>query len=70
MTTAIDTPIIPGYEISEQLYAGSRTLVYGGIREKDSLPVVIKFLTSEYPIFNELLHFRNQFARARNGNLQ
>ncbi|PAX51501.1 ATP-binding protein, partial [Brunnivagina elsteri] len=68
MTTASNTPIIPGYQISEQLYAGSRTLVYRGIREEDSLPVVIKFLTSEYPTCNELLQFRNQYAIAKNLN--
>ncbi len=68
MTTVINTPIIPGYEISEQLYIGCKTLVYRGIRENDSLPVVIKFLTSEYPSFNELLHFRNQYAIAKNLN--
>ncbi|MEH1779740.1 MAG: hypothetical protein V7L26_11605 [Nostoc sp.] len=32
---------IPGYSISEELYNGSRTLVYRGYRETDSLPVVI-----------------------------
>jgi hypothetical protein len=48
------------------LYAGCRTSVYRGIRENDYLPVVIKFLTSEYPSFNKLLHFRNQYAIAKN----
>ncbi|MEH2029579.1 MAG: hypothetical protein V7K67_07865 [Nostoc sp.] len=35
---------IPGYRIYDLLYNGSRTLVYRGVRESDSLPVVIKLL--------------------------
>ncbi len=66
MTTAIHTPIIPGYQISEELYAGSRTRVYRGIRDQDFLAVVIKILTSEYPSFNELLQFRNQYSITKN----
>jgi serine/threonine protein kinase len=57
------------YRISEQLYAGSRTLVYRGIRETDQLPVVIKLLQQEYPTFNELLLFRNQYTIAKNLDL-
>ncbi|MEH2261907.1 trifunctional serine/threonine-protein kinase/ATP-binding protein/sensor histidine kinase [Nostoc sp.] len=59
---------IPGYRISEQLYNGSRTLVYRGYRETDSLPVVIKLLKNPYPGFSELLSFRNQYTIAKNLN--
>jgi predicted ATPase/signal transduction histidine kinase/GAF domain-containing protein len=59
---------IPGYLISEELYNGSRTLVYRGYRERDSLPVVIKLLKNPYPTFNELLSFRNQYTIAKNLN--
>ncbi|KAF3883842.1 MULTISPECIES: ATP-binding sensor histidine kinase [Nostocales] len=67
MTTAVEplTKIL-GYRISERLYAGSRTLVYRAIREVDRLPVVIKILKQEYPTFNELLQFRNQYTIAKN----
>ncbi|QLE50356.1 GAF domain-containing protein [Nostoc sp. C057] len=57
------------YRISEQLYAGSRTLVYRAIREADQLPVVIKLLQQEYPTFNDLLLFRNQYTIAKNIDL-
>lgn len=57
------------YRISEQLYAGSRTLVYRAIREADLIPVVIKLLQQEYPTFNELLLFRNQYTIAKNIDL-
>ncbi|BAY10183.1 trifunctional serine/threonine-protein kinase/ATP-binding protein/sensor histidine kinase [Calothrix sp. NIES-2098] len=57
---------ILGYRISERLYAGSRTLVYRAIREADQLPIVIKLLKQEYPTFNELLQFRNQYTIVQN----
>ncbi|MEG3935875.1 MULTISPECIES: protein kinase domain-containing protein, partial [unclassified Microcoleus] len=57
---------LPGYRITEQLYAGSRTLVYRGVRECDRTPVVIKLLRNEYPSFSELLQFRNQYTIAKN----
>ncbi|MDY6897381.1 MAG: AAA family ATPase [Cyanobacteriota bacterium] len=57
---------IPGYSIKEQLYNGSRTLVYRAVRENDEKPVVIKFLKNAYPNFNELLQFRNQYTISKN----
>ncbi|MEH2261903.1 trifunctional serine/threonine-protein kinase/ATP-binding protein/sensor histidine kinase [Nostoc sp.] len=59
---------IPGYHLAEELYNGSRTLVYRGYREADSLPVVIKLLKNPYPTFSELLQFRNQYTIAKNLN--
>ncbi|MEG4487971.1 AAA family ATPase [Microcoleus sp. D2_18a_B4] len=57
---------ISGYHLLEELYCGSRTLVYRAIREKDQLPVVIKLLNRDYPSFSELLQFRNQYTIAKN----
>ncbi|BAY10557.1 trifunctional serine/threonine-protein kinase/ATP-binding protein/sensor histidine kinase [Calothrix sp. NIES-2098] len=59
---------IPGYRIIEELYNGSRTLVYRAVRETDSLPVAIKLLKNPYPSFHELLSFRNQYTIAKNLN--
>ncbi len=55
-----------GYRLANQLYAGSRTLVYQAIREADQYPVVLKLLREEYPTFGELVRFRNQYAIALN----
>ncbi|MEH2138915.1 MAG: hypothetical protein V7K42_19970 [Nostoc sp.] len=55
---------IPGYHVSEELYNGSRTLVYRGDRETDQKPVVIKLLKNPYPSFSELVQFRNQYTIA------
>ncbi|MEH2074171.1 MAG: AAA family ATPase, partial [Nostoc sp.] len=59
---------LPGYQVKEQLYNGSRTLVFRGYREADSLPVVIKLLKNPYPGFSELVQFRNQYTIAKNLN--
>ncbi len=60
---------ISGYIITEELYAGIRTLVYRGKRLSDSTPVVIKLLRNEYPSFSELVQFRNQYTIAQNLDL-
>ena len=67
MSAAVDlTNQVSGYHLVEELYCGSRTLVYRAIRETDQLPVVIKLLNRDYPSFNELLQFRNQYTIAKN----
>ncbi|MGD1701410.1 trifunctional serine/threonine-protein kinase/ATP-binding protein/sensor histidine kinase [Dapis sp. BLCC M229] len=59
-------PNLPNYQIAEQLYAGTRTLVYRGIRRSDEQPIVIKLLRNKYPNFNEIVQFRNQYTIAQN----
>ncbi|RAM52604.1 MAG: serine/threonine protein kinase [Hapalosiphonaceae cyanobacterium JJU2] len=51
----------PGYCITEQIYLGSRTIVYRGIREQDQQPVIIKIMRNEYPSLSEIAQFRNQY---------
>ena len=58
-----------GYRITQQLYAGSRTLVYRAVRERDGTHAIIKLLRNPFPNFNELLSFRNQYAIAKNLDL-
>jgi predicted ATPase/signal transduction histidine kinase len=57
---------LPGYRIIELIHTSSRTLVYRGLRDGDDKPVVIKFLNNQYPNFNELVQFRNQYTIAKN----
>ncbi len=59
---------IAGYYLSEQLYNSSKTLVYRGYRQTDSLSVVIKLLNNPYPSFSQLVQFRNQYTIASNLN--
>ncbi|MEG4322370.1 MULTISPECIES: AAA family ATPase [unclassified Microcoleus] len=60
---------IPGYRILDRIYNGSRTQVYRAISESDQKPVAIKILQSEYPSFNELVQFRNQYTITKNLDL-
>jgi len=60
---------IPGYRITSEVYSGSRTLVYRALAESDQTPVVIKLLKNEYPTFNELVPFSNQYTIAKNLNV-
>ncbi len=57
---------IQGYQINEELYNGSRTLVHRAILENDQKSVVIKILKNSSPSFNELLQFRNQYTITKN----
>ncbi|MEH2191832.1 MAG: AAA family ATPase [Nostoc sp.] len=67
MSAKVDiTVTLAGYQIREQLYSGSRTLVYRAVREADNQAVVIKLLKREYPTFSELVQFRNQYSLAKN----
>ncbi|MEB3292970.1 MAG: serine/threonine-protein kinase PknK, partial [Synechococcales bacterium] len=59
-------PEIPGYIVTEQLYSGSRTVVYRAVQTTAQRPVVIKLLQREYPGFGELVQFRNQYTIAKN----
>lgn len=62
------TPNLPGYHFTEQLYNGSKTVVYRGSRtaESEQQSVVIKLLAREHPNFSELLQFRNQYTIVKN----
>jgi predicted ATPase/signal transduction histidine kinase len=53
---------LSGYQILEPIYEGTKTLVYRGRRTSDQKPVVIKLLRNEYPDFQELAQFRNQYT--------
>lgn len=65
MGAGIAATEIAGYQILEQLYSGSRTVVYRAISQADHSPVVIKVLQRNHPTFSDLLQFRNQYAITR-----
>ncbi|MEL6814304.1 MAG: AAA family ATPase [Cyanobacteria bacterium J06598_3] len=60
----ISTPHLPGYKIESLLYSGSQTLVYKGIRQGDSEPVIIKILRDEFSTLSQRVQFRNQHTIA------
>ncbi|HIK05922.1 MAG TPA: AAA family ATPase [Trichormus sp. M33_DOE_039] len=61
---------LSGYRLTEQIYCGSKTLVYRGIREQDRKPVVIKLMRNEYPTFSEIAQFRNQYTIIKNLDIE
>ena len=60
------TNLLLGYHINEQIYVGTRTLVYRGLRCSNGQAVAIKVLRNDFPRFNELVNFRNQYVIAKN----
>lgn len=68
-TASSNLPEIPGYTLLEQLYAGSRTMVYRALQLSQQRPVVIKILWPAYPSFNDLVQFRNQYTITKNLNI-
>jgi len=61
---------LPHYQITEQLHESDRTLVYRGRDLANERPVVIKLMRHEYPSFRELVQFRNQYAIAKNLDIE
>jgi len=59
-------PGLSNYELNELIHESDRTRVYRGRRTSDGQPVVIKLMQREYPTFNELVQFRNQYAIVKN----
>ena len=61
------TPVkLKGYQVTEEVYHGSRTIVKRAIRTSDQKPVVLKLLKNAYPSFGELVQFRNQYTITKN----
>ncbi|NEP57287.1 MAG: AAA family ATPase [Symploca sp. SIO2G7] len=56
---------LAGYQETDQLYAGTRTLVYRAIQTTTEQPFIIKVLRNPHPNFNELVQFRNQYFITR-----
>ncbi|NET25206.1 MAG: AAA family ATPase [Okeania sp. SIO1I7] len=57
---------VDNYQALELIHESERTLVYRGINLENGQPVVVKLMGNEYPSFNELVQFRNQYAIAKN----
>jgi len=57
---------LAGYQEIDQIYAGSRTLVYRAIQSTTEQSVIIKVLRNPYPSFHDLVRFRNQYIITRN----
>ncbi|NES66166.1 MAG: serine/threonine-protein kinase PknK, partial [Okeania sp. SIO2D1] len=56
---------LAGYQQTNQIYAGTRTLVYRAFQAIQRQPVIIKVLRNPHPNFYELVQFRNQYIITR-----
>ncbi|MEM9539162.1 MAG: AAA family ATPase [Cyanobacteria bacterium P01_E01_bin.42] len=63
---SIDLPQISNYRALKLIHQSDRTLVYRGQNLENGQSVIIKLMGHEYPSFNELVQFRNQYAIAKN----
>ena len=57
---------LTGYSLTEQLHESNNSLVYRGIKEEDSLAVILKVLKKEYPSFQELSRFQKEYEITHN----
>ncbi len=60
---------LSGYRVTQQIYESDHTLVYRGIQENQQISVILKLPRNDYPSFNELVRFRNQYTIAKTLNL-
>src|SRR4028119_516207 len=62
--------IFPGYNITEIIYEGLRTVVYRGIRENDRQPVIVKTIKDEYPTIEQITRLRQEYIIIQNLDIQ
>ena len=62
--------ILPGYNITEIIYEGLRTVVYRGIRENDRQPVIVKTIKDEYPTIEQITRLRQEYIIIQNLDVQ
>ncbi|NEO86967.1 MAG: AAA family ATPase [Spirulina sp. SIO3F2] len=53
---------LAGYQQTELLYTGTRTLVYRALHLSDEQSVIVKVLRNAHPHFSELIQFRHQYV--------
>ena len=52
---------MPDYQIVTKIYESANSLVYRAIRERDSLPIILKILKEDYPTPSELTRYRQEY---------
>jgi len=56
---------LPNYQITSRIYESANSLVCRGLRDKDSLPVILKILKEDYPSPEELTRYRREYDITR-----
>ncbi|MDY6804702.1 MAG: AAA family ATPase [Cyanobacteriota bacterium] len=60
------TVTLAGYQTTDLIYDGIRTLVYRGIKQDGGQAAILKKPRQQYPTFNEILQLRHQYALTKN----
>jgi PAS domain S-box-containing protein len=60
---------ISGYQINEEIYVGTNSLVYRGWRQADNHPVILKVLKQAYPPAEKIAWLKREYEITRNLNL-
>ncbi|WP_204102842.1 MULTISPECIES: ATP-binding sensor histidine kinase [Spirulina sp. CCY15215] len=63
-------PSLAHYNIGNPIHQSDRTLVYRARRKDNGQSVIIKLMRKEYPSFNELVQFRNQYSMTKNLDIE
>ena len=68
INSSLEQPAVqlPGYIWTDALYESAKTAVWRATEITSGRSVVVKYLCQEYPSFNELLQFRNQYTITKN----
>jgi len=61
--------ILPGYQILAKIYESSNSIVYRGIRQVDTQPVILKLLQPDYPTSEELSRYKTEYEITHNWQL-
>jgi predicted ATPase/class 3 adenylate cyclase/tRNA A-37 threonylcarbamoyl transferase component Bud32 len=52
---------LQGYQSQEQLFEGSRSLIFRAISEQTQRPVIVKILKHDYPTQDQILRFKREY---------
>ncbi|BAZ16200.1 multi-sensor signal transduction multi-kinase [Calothrix sp. NIES-4071] len=53
--------LLEGYQFQEIIYQHNSTVVYRGLEESAALPVLVKFIDSEFPTLVQLARIKHEY---------
>jgi len=60
---------LPNYQITQQIYESTNSLVYRGVHNEDNQPIILKVLKEDYPTPEELTRYRQEYDITRHFDL-
>ncbi|MDF5728958.1 MAG: AAA family ATPase [Rhizonema sp. PD38] len=60
---------LPNITVKTQIYESPNSLVYRGIRQPDSIPIILKVLKQDYPTPEELARYKQEYEITRSLNI-